>query len=201
MTLTSNRTITPTPRAVRARARVRAISEALSNDDDIAVVNRGVSAVSEFGALGERGGYGLSRLHLFYASFRAGFHLYNRSPPQRHGRALDPIAPQMWRWREWKRHWRSPRSEWAKGLDPLADPLYRTLPANDWLTSDEILAKARRLSYIRWKWQIPRYMAYFVKRGLVECQEGAPTRYRKVEPRTGESPRPKLLRRILSHRR
>src|SRR5690242_14028284 len=53
------------------------------------------------------------------------------------GRHGNVYGPPIWRWAEWKAHWRPGRS-------PLSDPLYRAIPPNEWLTCDEIFERVPR---------------------------------------------------------
>jgi hypothetical protein len=76
------------------------------------------------------------------------------------GRHSNVYGPPIWRWAEWKAHWRPGRS-------PLSDPLYRALPQHEWLTCDEIFARVSR-SVIGRRDEVPARMDGLVHRKLAE---------------------------------
>lgn len=75
----------------------------------------------------------------------------------RHGKV---IGPPIWRWAEWKAHFRPGRS-------PLSDPLYIALPPNEWLTCDEIFNLVPR-SVIGRHAEVPARIDGLVRRKLAE---------------------------------
>jgi hypothetical protein len=108
---------------------------------------------------------------------------------QRGGRT---IGPPIWRWSQWRAHW-------MPGKAPLADPLYLALPANQWLTCDEIFARVP-LAVIGKREEVRPRMERLVARRLAERRlpekrkflwiEYTPFRkilYRKVEFIAGET--------------
>jgi len=69
-------------------------------------------------------------------------------------------GPPIWRWAEWKAHWRPGRS-------PPSDPLYTALPPNEWLTCDEIFARVPR-SVIGMREEVAARIDALVGRRLAE---------------------------------